>query len=312
VATRFRLPLAAAALALAVLAPQLGRFEQFHDEQQYAWSAGYYATQLRHFDPSNRGTDAWLNPGWSPDSYWARAMATRYVYGAALAVTREAGPSRPFSYTEPAPPRATEISSGALRVMRGTAILLAAAGFALLAIRFRWRALAAEALLLAVPWFHDDLLRGWAESPLLFGFGLCAATWGTRAFPPLVGVCTAFKLTGLGLWPLLLLQRRMARWKAILLAALTWTLLTPQTWLNGGPLRLIKHVQMRTAEYNAQTAEYDGLFVPSRYLWPFVLLAVLVCTSPPAIAAVRRAGRTFRPVVAERPASVSPSPLPPS
>jgi len=169
-----------------------------------------------------------------------------------------------------------------LFALRLTAILCACLGFALMALRLGWKSFVATGLVLLIPHVPPDLTRAWAEGPLILGAGLCVLTFGTRWFGAACGLAATVKLTALGLWPLLLLRRangggRWARTLGVGSAALTWTLLTPQSWFEGGPLYILIMLTVRKGYYQLQTQLVGrpgfegvaGIFLPTRYLIPF-------------------------------------------
>jgi hypothetical protein len=111
----------------------------------------------------------------------------------------------------------------------------------------------ASVLFLMLPNVREDLSRAWAEGPLLLGFGICAFAYRSRWFGPACGVAATFKLTALGLWPLLLLRRahggaRFGPTVGLLAALLVWTILTPPAWYGYGPGYLVHMVVDRATE----------------------------------------------------------------
>lgn len=138
-------------------------------------------------------------------------------------------------------------------------------------------------MLLVVPHVRSDLPRAWAEAPLLLGLVLCAVTFRTRWFPVFCAVAATFKLTALGVWPLVFLfhrigKSRVAHTLALLVTVGVWTVLTPPAWFSGGPLFLGAMMLNRAHEHSGQSAMLGGplgMYVPTRYLLP-IELAVIV------------------------------------
>ena len=283
---RLSLAAATAALAFALILPALLSAEDNPDEDEYGGTAGYYGShlaQLAHLD-STAGADSIQDPEWSPWTYWAmtQPMGTRFLYAAALKVTglpaptriRKAGDMDPRVFLAPEPRRA----------LRVVAALCAAIGLGLIAWRLRVWGVAVAAVFLLLPNVRDDFALAWAEGPLLLGFGLCVASYGSRWFAATLGVAATFKLTALGGWPLLFLPGAAGRGKwalmrAIAIAAGVWAVLTPPSWFAGGPLFLIAMVVDRVAEHGRQnrymTDMLAGNYLPSRYLWPGELLLLI-------------------------------------
>jgi hypothetical protein len=161
-------------------------------------------------------------------------------------------------------------------------------GMGLLAWRCGWIGVAAAALVLLIPAVRADLVRAWAEGPLLLGIGLVASALGRRGFGAACAVAATFKLTALIFWPLLLWPRWGGRRRGQFAACLAlWTLLTPPAWFGGGPLYLVPMLVKRDMAYAAQSAlagspGYEGLggwFLPTRYLWPFELLGAFALSA---------------------------------
>jgi hypothetical protein len=274
------------AVSLAVLIPAaIQPRAQHSDEAEYVWAATYYGHRVADFDFS-RGDGSFDDPGWSPNVYWTSAstFGTYYIYAIALGLTGQPGPRMPHSFTDPRPPGPeTQVPSRSLEIARLAAALCAALGLALITRRLGWQGLVATTLFLAAPNVRGDLTRAWAEGPLLLGFGLCASAFGTRWFGVACGVATTFKLTALGLWPLILWRRTnggLSRVKAALLAAVTWTLLVPPSWWALGPLYFVQAIRFRASQFEGQSGSnladvHDGVFLPSRYLLQIELLAAL-------------------------------------
>jgi hypothetical protein len=255
------------------------------DENHYAWTAAYFGGKIARLDFRPEGSDAILDPGWAPISLWAltQPMGSRLVYAVALGVTGSPPPALPLALADPSA-HASEIAvpESTLLVLRLAAVLCAGMGFALFALRWGWRG-AAPLLILAIPDARDDLARAWAEGPLVLGLGLCALAYGTRWFAAACGLAATFKLTALGLWPLVfwrgsLGHSRFAHVLGLAVAAAVWCALTPPSWYAGGPLYLVAMLLDRQLENRYQAATMDsatGVFFPSRYLVPFEIGVVL-------------------------------------
>lgn len=291
------LPAAAAfALTLGFVLPGINSVPQHGDEGHYAITGAYYGGKVARLDfsPVFRGT---YDPGWNPQSDWATTQAegTRFLYALVLWATGDSPPQAFFDFSTPVQPKNTLVAPGALFALRLTAILCACLGFALMALRLGWKSFVATGLVLLIPHVPPDLTRAWAEGPLILGAGLCVLTFGTRWFGAACGLAATVKLTALGLWPLLLLRRangggRWARTLGVGSAALTWTLLTPQSWFEGGPLYILIMLTVRKGYYQLQTQLVGrpgfegvaGIFLPTRYLIPFELMAAygLGCGAP--------------------------------
>ena len=153
------------------------------------------------------GATGWT-PGWDLGGYWAltQPMGGRFIYALAMGLTGAAAPTRAWDYRGDQPAD-TMVPPESLPVVRLAAVLCAALGLALVALRFSWRGSAAAALLLLIPHARADLTRAWAEGPLLLGLGLCAVAFGTRWFGVACGLPATATLTAVGLWPLLLWPR---------------------------------------------------------------------------------------------------------
>lgn len=248
-----------------------------HDEDLYVWAGAYLVHQIATADTSAQSHGQYADPHWDPLTPWALGMGTgtRLVYGLGLALTPDThAPPRPWAIDFP-DDESTFAAERTVRVLRMLAVLCACAGIALIALRFRWAALAGGAVILLLPEGIATFSRAWAEGPLLLGFGLVAVAWGTRWFASLLGVALTFKLTALGLWPLVLWKRArvLPLWKALIAMLGTYMVLTPASWFFGGPIFLFKLVEFRGQHYSDQSAE--GAFLPARYFWPFELALVL-------------------------------------
>ncbi len=274
-------------ITICVLLPSALSLPQHPDEAQYGWSAAYFGNKVTQFDFSPRGSDPFSDPGWFPYSYWSltQPMAGRLLYATVLAATGAPTPTMPYSFTDPAL-QGPEVflAADTLLILRLTAIVSAALGLALIVWRLGWPAVAASALFLAIPFVRDDLARAWAEGPLLLGFGLCAIAWGSRWLIPAVGLAASFKLTALVLWPLVIAlnpigRSPLRRVLPLLATSLCWSFSSPASWFALGPLYLLPQLAHRIMTYSSQSADYGadtaGLFLPTRYLWPLLLLALL-------------------------------------
>lgn len=283
--------LAALLLAMAVLVPLALSLPQHIDEVEHTYIAAYYGGKISRLDFAPvAGSDEFLDPGWTPVTFWTltQPMGPRYMYSAALGITQAPPPYEPRNRVGDARDNPlTHLSTPTLNTMRFTAVLLAAVGLALIAHRFRWAGVVAIAMFLFIPHVREDLARGWAEGPLLFGFGLAAATWGTRAFAPVCGLAVLYKLNALPLW-LLAFHHGFGRSRyqhiaGIGAAWLTWTALEPPAWFMGGPLYLGMMLRMRWLEFADQSGRADpelwgglfGHYFPTRYLWPIELAVLL-------------------------------------
>jgi len=253
----------------------------------YLWKADYYGGRIARLDFS-QGTDTYLDPGFSPGSFWAieQPMGSHLIYAAILRLAGAEPPSLQEPVIEaPTSARATriwlpitEIPPSTLRITRSAAVLCAATGAALLSLHFSWAGAVAILLLLLIPHARADLARAWAEGPLLLGFGLCAVSYGSRWFAPVAGIAATLKLTVLGLWPLVFWRgfgkSRFAHTLAVGVAAVVWSVLTPPSWFMGGPLYLAIQVIYRFNVYASQSADVGGpggFFIQTRYLWPLEL-----------------------------------------
>ena len=282
---RFAPVLAALLITVVALVPSAVSLPQHDDENHYAWTAAYYGGKLAHLDFRPDSSDPGLDPGWDPFSQWAltQPMGARLVYALALGVTHSSPPALPLDLDDPSA-HLSEIAvpDSTLLVLRLTSVLCAALGFALFAVKWGWRG-AAPLVLLAIPDTRADLARAWAESPLLLGFGVCAIAYGTRWFAAACGLAATFKLTALGLWPVVFWKgaighSRLAHVLGLAVAVAIWCLLTPPSWYAGGPLDLVLMLMDRQFENGRQAAAMgspDGVFFPTRYLLPFEIALVL-------------------------------------
>ena len=273
-------------LSFAVLLPAAIQHRAQHsDETEYVWAAKYYGNRVVHIDFS-RGAGTFRDPGWTPNVYWTSGsnFGTFYVYALALGITGQPGPTLPHSSVDPrlqGPQSKAPYRS--LTIARLAAALCAALGLALISRRLGWTGVVAATFFLLAPNVPGDLTRAWAEGPLLLGFGLCATAFGTPWFGVACGAAATFKLTALGLWPLMLWRRangKLSRWKALLLAALTWTVLMPASWWALGPVYLIQAVRFRASQFEGQSASnltdvHGGVFLPSRYLLQIEILGAV-------------------------------------
>jgi hypothetical protein len=302
-----RLAPAAAAfvITVAALVPSVLSLPPHGDENHYAWTAAYYGTRLTHLDFRPDGTDPVLDPGWAPFSWpITQPMGARLIYAIALGVTGSPPPALPLALFDPSAHAAElAVPEATLLVLRFTAVLCAALGFGLFAVRWGWRG-AVPLVLLAVPDTRDDLARAWAEGPLLLGFGLCALAYGTRWFAAVCGLAATFKLTALGLWPLAFWRgsighSRLAHLLGLAVAAAVWCALTPPSWYAGGPLYLTLMLIDRQLENSRQAATVThsaAVFIPTRYLWPFEIVVVfgLVWLAPRTWGMIRDANMVRR------------------
>lgn len=280
---RLTLALLTGAVSLALLLPQINRWADFPDEDQYAWSGAYFLQRIGHsaFDP---GSGTFADPGWSSTTYWAltQPMGARYLYGLVLGVTGKAVPAQPYDYPqrvlEPSEQyvgqEAARLDWDSRQAMRVTAAVSSALALGLIVLRLGWLGLYAVLAVLVAPQAGTNLVMGWAEGPLLLALALCVATYGRRGFGPMLAVAAAVKLTAVALWPLLLIPgcSGRGRW-ARLIGGLTclglWTLLEPPSWFARpwfGPLYLWLMLRDRLAEHAMQTALNSGsFFLSSRY-----------------------------------------------
>ena len=297
--------LAVTAVAITAILPFVFLSPQHPDENQYAWSAGYFGKKVLAADFGSGGSDIYLDPGWDPDSYWGRSMGTRAVMALGLATPWAKAPELPYSYAvRSLQGKNTEMDHRTLVVLRLLATVCAVVGAALLAWRLGWIGALAVVILLAVPHNAENFARAWAEGPLLLAFGAVAAAYGSRWFPFVLGVASTVKFTVVGLWPLVLIRAAhgwRSRALALVATVLTWVVLTPPSWYRGGPGLLLKLAQIRVTEYGQASATVEGAFLPSRYFWPLELGALLV-----VLALVAKQRRERRP----GPSRPQPTPTP--
>ena len=271
----------AAALMLVVAGYGVFTTSQHEDEDLYVWASGYLVHQVATLDVRFDADplDPYSRSHWDPDSNWSQGMgtSTRLVYGLGLVATpRTHAPELPYSSSGSrfqGPKTVVDIRT--LRVMRLIAVLCAVLGIALVAYRFGWAAVLGAAVILGVPGGIATFSRAWAEGPLLLGLGLCAVAFGTRWFAPVLGLGVTFKLTALGLWPLVLLRRaRVVKlWHGLAAMVGAFVVLNPPSWAMLGPLYLVRLMRYRQGAWTGQSSE--GLFLPSRYFWPLELAAVI-------------------------------------
>jgi hypothetical protein len=253
------------------------------DEDEYGWSAAYYGSRAARLDlsPGAGGSD----PGWSPNTYWAvtQPMGTRFLFAAALGISGAEAPARRPALQQAAPREwladtETMLAPSTRLVLRIAAVVCAALGLALVAWRLSWWGLAAAGLFLALPNVRSDLALAWAEGPLLLGIGICIAGYGRRWFGAALGLAASFKLTALGLWPLLFAPGAGHGRRPVLRAAISalavWTLLDPPSWFAGGPAFLGAMLRVRMLNELAQNESF-GLYAPARYQWPAQLLVLV-------------------------------------
>ncbi len=288
--SRCRPAILSATLALAILFPSSLTAPGNCAESQYVWSAAYFGSRLAHLDFSTEpGPDSMTDPSWNPATFWTltQPMGTRFLYAAAMGLFQLPVPSLPYDWDQRDLPQSEAIVPPiTLRALRALAILCAALGFALLALRFGWPTTLATALLLAIPHVRYDLVCAWAEGPLILGFGLCSLAYGTRKFALACALAASFKLTGLAMWPLMLVPGAFGagigpRWS--LLAPVVWSLLSPPSWFALGPVYLVIQVLDRSREYILATLHPGpagnlgpgGLYIATRYLWLLEWLLLL-------------------------------------
>jgi len=288
--------LTAMVLTIAALWPSALALPQHGDERMYVWKAGYYGGRIARLDFSPAGDMPYLDPGWDPLSFWAveQPLGAHLIYALAMGLTRTPPPSQPYCWgQELFRGEETAIPPDTLLATRLAAVTCASLGLALIAYRLGWAGTVAAALFLAIPHVRGDLARAWAEGPLLLGFGISAIAYGSVWFPVTAGITTAFKLTGLALWPLAFLYHPIgrSRWSHITsigVTWLTWSLASPISWLCGGPFHLLVLIAHRVHCYAAQCSlstgwlgkilaqeRVFGLFLPTRYLWPLELGGLL-------------------------------------
>ncbi len=248
--------LAAFALTTSLLVLPALSLPQHGDEKMHIWKAGYYGSLLARLNTSAEMRDEYTDPGWSPRAFWGfdQPFGSAWLYALVLGATGTNPPSQPYSYSDRAlQGPETAIPQATLPAVRLAAVLLAAIGLSLIAYRFGWPALVATVIFLAIPSVRDDLCRGWAEGPLLFGFGLAALSYGTRWFAATCGIAATFKLTALGLWPLAFWhgfgKGRYSHILGLAVATATWTALEPPSWFAGGSSYLLSTCKLQTLHH---------------------------------------------------------------
>ena len=272
-------PAIAAALFLMIGSYGVFVTPDHRDEDVYVWASAYLMHQLATHDTSFTPDDEYSDPHWYWNSHWVLGMgtSTRLVYGAGLVLTPGTeAPQLPYSWEIARFQGPNTIVAPRTRtVMRFVAVLCGALGIALIARRFRWAAVIGAAVILFVPGGIATFSRAWAEGPLLLGFGLCAAAYGTRWFAPALGLALTFKLNALLLWPLVFLRRArvIPLWQALVAMVGVFMLLTPPSLVQGGPIYIKRLIEYRLHFWSLQSSE--KAFLPSRYFWPFELAAVL-------------------------------------
>ncbi len=254
----------------------------------YVWKACYYANRISHLNFGFEGTDDYSNPGFSPLSFWAmeQPFGSHIIYAIAMKLSHTSGPSAPYRWLDPAFNKPENlIPKDTLPVVRIAAVLCASVGLALIVFRFGWLAFCACVLFMFIPHVRSDLSKAWAEGPLLLGFGLCAALAGTRYLGCALGLTASFKLTGILLWPIAgYAARKLSRSQRIkgaVACLLTWSITNPLSWFAGGPIYLFVLLFFRIGSFFWQSQHLPidlaaGLFLPSRYLWPFELAFLLL------------------------------------
>jgi hypothetical protein len=299
-------------ISVLALIPSALTLPEHGDEAIYAWGGNYFFNKILKLDFNPQGTDDYTDPGWDPNSIWASTgpNITRIIYGLSLAITKVPVPEQPYAWGDPTlQGPETHLSLRTLHVIRFTAIVCAALGFAIIAFRWRWRGLCVAIFMLLIPHVRDDLARGWAEGPLLMGIGLSILAYGTYWFSIVVGMAGTLKFTAMGIWPFILIPGANGRWRfsqitGLFLALVTWSFLTPPSWFMGGPIYIIyvfiwriswwlfdAHRMVISPTYTPATPEIQnplGLFVPTRYLWPIelILISGLVWGVPFAISCI--------------------------
>ena len=166
-------------LTIAALWPSALTLPQHGDETNRVWSGWYYVGLLCKLDFRFAGPPG--DPGWDPQSYWAvtQPMGVSLLYGSAVHTTGLPVPQHPYDFAQPLD-EPTRVPLPTLRLVRAVAVLCAALGLALIVFRLGSPALVAVALFLAIPHVRMDLARATGDAPVLLGFGLCAATYGSN------------------------------------------------------------------------------------------------------------------------------------
>jgi hypothetical protein len=270
------------------LYPYTKTMDQHGDERMYVWKAAYYFDRIVRLDFSTLEKDDYYDPGFSPTSFWAveQPYGSHFLYALTMAISEKPAPAMPWgwAFASMQGPQ-TLIPAETLPFVRGTAIFTAALGLALITWRFGRAGALAAILLLMIPHVPQNLSLAWAEGPLLLGFGLCAISYRTRWFPVACGAAAAFKLTALGLWPLMFIRGANGKefpWirsLSIFTASLVWSILTPYSFSVGGPPFLVAQLYYRIGSFFGQSGAYTGsvnLFLPKRYLWPIELAGLLL------------------------------------
>lgn len=276
-------------VSLFILVNNISDRDQHGDEKIYIWKSGYYGNRIISWNFSP-GTNNFSDPGFNPSSFWAweQPFGSHIIYALTMGITSSPPPALPYSYEDPnyQSPE-TLIPHKTLLTTRSTAALCAALGMSLLTMRFGWEAIFPLIILLAIPSTRDSFSRAWAEGPLMLGFGLCAISFRSRWFPYALGIATSFKLTALGLWPLLMMADSCGkefRWRkpiSIVTSLLVFSFLNPISWFFLGPLFIIIIIIFRILTWYQQSnafPTFQGIFFPPRYAWPFELLGLLLIT----------------------------------
>ncbi len=273
-------------VSTAVFLPAAMHDPLFVDENFYAWSGYYFATRLAHFDFSAPSVPDRLDPGWDPQNWWSvcAPLGFRLGYGGAMMLLHLAPPAEPYDLSlANVPQPGAQIPLATLQTLRGLAAIASSFGLAVLAYRFGIGGAIGAAIVLIVGGL--DLTRIMAEPLLVLSLGLSVLTFGSPLFAIAVALAVSSKLTALLLVPLMLWPKAVGmrpgvHFVALPMAAIAWTILNPQSWFAGGPLYLYHMLlqrQMEQVEYSTAFM-HGGLYLPPRYLIPFIYLAVwLLC-----------------------------------
>ncbi|MFA6270878.1 MAG: hypothetical protein WC657_06770, partial [Candidatus Paceibacterota bacterium] len=248
------------------LSPSALSLPQHGDELMYIWKAAYYADRLIRLDFDGGDPNSFVDPGWSPFSFWAleQPWGSHAIYALALDTYRVSPPSLSYSRDDASSQGPlSDIPDATLPIVRGTAIFCAAIGLSLIALRLGWAGAIACLLFLLIPHVRGDLARAWAEGPLLLGIGMSVLSFGSPWFPLCVGLATGFKLSAIVLWPAVWLSvpirfPRIRHAANLLVAGFAFAVTTPYSWQAGGPLYLIVLLVGRAITYIRQSTVTDG------------------------------------------------------